>query len=161
MMRDDTAARSAIYIVRRRPVELIAQYVDEKTLTDTWEGPRTAQVGDYVLTGVKGEQWPVPGSEFDRLYEVIGPTADGQALRVRKKVMELRAFQTYEPLTFAIRGENFHAEPGYFIIAYEDGSCYPCEPEVFFETFEVVRPATPEEDFEVPPAAIDPTWGVS
>ncbi|MBN1965147.1 MAG: hypothetical protein JW910_10910 [Anaerolineae bacterium] len=138
--------RSTTYIARRRPIEMLAEPVATQCVVDTWEGPRTAYPGDFIMTGVKGEHWPVPGAGFDELYEVLGPVEDGPQLRVRKRVMELRTFQTYEPLRFRVHGEDFHAETGYFIVAYEDGSCYPCEPNVFFETFQIVRQAGEELD---------------
>ncbi len=141
--------RSRTYIARRRPVELVAEPVREQRVIDTWEGPRTAQPGDYVMTGVRGERWPVPGREFERLYDILGPTEDGSALRVRKKTVEVPFFQTYRPLDFEIRGENFHAETGYFIISYGEEAMYPCEPGVFFETFEILRPAEEDEEFDV------------
>jgi hypothetical protein len=36
---------------------------------NTLEGPVTAADGDWVVQGVEGEQWPVPGEEFARRYE--------------------------------------------------------------------------------------------
>lgn len=140
--------RSPTYIARRKPVELRAEPVTEEHVVDTWEGPRTAFVGDYIMTGVKGERWPVPGEDFPRLYEVVEAHDDG-ALTVRKRQMELAVYQTYRPLTFRIRDEDFYAETGYFIVSYDEEDRYPCAPDVFFETFEVLRPATEEEHFQV------------
>jgi hypothetical protein len=34
----------------------------------TLEGPITADHGDYVIQGDRGEQWPVPPDEFRRRY---------------------------------------------------------------------------------------------
>ena len=143
--------RSRTYIARRRPIEMEAELVSEEQVVETWEGPRTAYPGDYIMTGVRGERWPVPGGEFDKLYDILGPVEDKEnTFRVRKKAMEVAVFQTYEPITFRIRGEDFHADAGYFIISYGDeDSRYPCEPSVFFEAFEVIRPADEDEDFSV------------
>jgi len=38
---------------------------------DTKENPATAHPGDWVVEGVKGEQWPVPADQFARTYEEI------------------------------------------------------------------------------------------
>ena len=35
---------------------------------NTLEGPTTAAEGDWIVRGVDGEQWPVPGDEFARRY---------------------------------------------------------------------------------------------
>jgi len=142
--------RSPTYIARRRPIEMLAEPVETEQMVETWEGPRTAHPGDYIMTGVQGENWPFPGADFDKSYEVLGPAEDGVQLRVRKKILELPVFQTYRPLVYQVRGEDFKVATGYFIIRYDYDNLYPCEPEVFFETFEVVRPARPEEDFTLP-----------
>jgi hypothetical protein len=43
---------------------------------DTLEGPTQAAQGDWVVRGVDGEQWPVPGDEFTRRYTEFAPPAD-------------------------------------------------------------------------------------
>ncbi len=149
--------RSQTYIARRRPVEMKARRVDEQQVIETWEGPRTAFPGDYVMTGTQDEHWPVSGAKFETLYDVLGPAdspadspaEDGLNLRVRKKPLEVSVYQVYRPLTFQVGGEDFHADTGYFIVRYAEGNYAPCEPGVFFETFEVLRPALPEEDFSL------------
>lgn len=128
---------------------MAARKAASKEVIETWEGPRTAHPGDYVITGVKGEQWPVLAAEFDKLYDIASPPDENGNLRVRKKVFEVATYQTYQPITFSIRGEDFHADTGYFIISYGEDARYPCEPGVFFETFEILRTAEEDEAFDV------------
>ncbi len=144
-----SAERSRTYIARRRPVEMMARRVDEQQVIETWEGPRTAYPGDFVMTGTQNEHWPVAGAKFETLYDVLGPAEDGINQRVRKKPLEVAVYQTYRPLTFQVGGEDFQAGLGYFIVRYEEGNYAPCEPGVFFETFELLRPAQPEEGFSL------------
>ena len=141
--------RSRTYIARRRPVELEAEPVTHEHVVKTWEGPRTAYPGDYVVTGVKGERWPVPGQRFPELYDIVETLGPSGRVRIRKRIFEVPVFQVYQGVRFHVRGEDFHAGTGYFIVSHPDQSCYPCEPDVFFETFEILRPATEGEDFEV------------
>jgi len=143
--------RSQTYIARRKPLELRADRVNEQKVVNTWEGPRTAYPGDYVMIGVKGEQWPVPGLQFDELYEIMGlAQPGGTQLKVRKRIMELPVYQTYRPFTYEVRGEQFKVEPGYFIVSYSEEDRFPCEPEVFFQTFDIIRTANEEEKFDIP-----------
>jgi hypothetical protein len=141
--------RSRTYIARKKPVELYALRVRQEQVIDTWEGTRTAFVGDYLMTGIQGEHWPVPGDKFEELYDIIEQKTD-DTLKVRKRIMEVPVCQIYHDLTFSGNGEDFNAHTGDFIIAYSDGSCYPCVPDVFFETFEIIRPATPAEEPDFP-----------
>jgi hypothetical protein len=38
----------------------------------TREGRYYISEGDWIVTGVKGERWPVPSTRFSELYEPIG-----------------------------------------------------------------------------------------
>jgi hypothetical protein len=143
------STRSQTYIARRRPVELAARRSTTEEMVETWEGPRTAYPGDYVITGVKGEQWPVLAAEFEKLYDVASPPDEEGNLRVRKKIFDVATYQTYQPITFTVQDEEFHADTGYFIISYGEDARYPCEPGVFFETFEILRQADEDEAFDV------------
>jgi hypothetical protein len=140
----DARLRSGAYIARKKPVELLATPVTQAHSVDTWEGARQAFVGDYLMTGIKGEHWPVAGAKFSTLYETLEQHPDG-SLKVRKRVINLAVYQIYKALIFRAGGENFHAQHGDFIIAQDDSNCYPCAPDVFFETFEIVRPARADE----------------
>lgn len=142
--------RSKTYIARRKPIIMMAERVTEQQVIETWEGARTAYPGDYIMTGVEGERWPVAAESFAQLYDVLEESTGGRTLRVRKKVRYVPVYQTYRALDFEIRDENFHAEPGYFIVYYGEGDIYPCAPDVFFETFDLIRPARPDEEFELP-----------
>ncbi len=46
--------------------------VDKPELIDTLEGRRTANVGDFVLEGIKGERWPIRFEEFNARYQYEG-----------------------------------------------------------------------------------------
>lgn len=56
---------------RKKPVIVNAYQTDKKVDIQTIEGKLTAQVGDYIVTGVDGEQWPVKKSIFEKTYERI------------------------------------------------------------------------------------------
>lgn len=52
----------------RRLGTVSARPADDGEVVSTIEGPVTASAGDWVVQGEGGEQWPVPGDEFDRRY---------------------------------------------------------------------------------------------
>lgn len=148
--------RSKTYIACRRPIILTAERVFEQQTIETWEGRRTAYPGDFVMTGTEGEHWPVTAESFDRLYDIIAQDDDGRTVRVQKKPLNVPCYQVYQPIDFIIRAEPFHAEAGYFLIYYSADDIYPCAPDVFFDTFELLRPAEAAEDFDVFESARQP-----
>lgn len=62
---------------RKRPVEIEARKTDREEQIPTLEGTMTAAPGDWVITGVKGEQYPCKSDIFRRTYE----PADAEAER--------------------------------------------------------------------------------
>ena len=59
-----------IKVVKKRiPAEAYQTHkpMDIKTL----EGTMHANVGDWIITGIDGEQWPVKKEIFDKTYDII------------------------------------------------------------------------------------------
>lgn len=60
-----------IVTARKKPVKVKAYQTNHKTKIKTLEGVMTAEKGDWIITGVKGEQYPVKPDIFEKTYEVI------------------------------------------------------------------------------------------
>lgn len=56
---------------RKKPIVVTAEQVTESTAIVTLEGTMVAQPGDYVVTGVRGERWPVRKDIFEETYEEV------------------------------------------------------------------------------------------
>ena len=54
----------------KKPIPVKAYQVEQVTIINTLEGKLTAQIGDWVITGVDGEQWPVKKEIFEKTYEL-------------------------------------------------------------------------------------------
>jgi hypothetical protein len=67
---------------RKRPVVIEAVQLTETTEIKTLEGTMTGNPGDWLITGVKGEQYPCKPDIFAATYEpaASGPMSFGQAL---------------------------------------------------------------------------------
>ncbi len=57
---------------RKKPVVIRARLVEHVEQIETLEGVMTAQVGDYVIEGVKGEHYPCKPDIFALTYEPEG-----------------------------------------------------------------------------------------
>lgn len=56
--------------VMKKPIPVKAFQAEQVTIINTLEGKLTAQIGDWVITGVDGEQWPVKKEIFEKTYEL-------------------------------------------------------------------------------------------
>lgn len=57
---------------RKKPVVIEAYQTDRKVAIHTLEGTMTADIGDYIITGVHGEQYPCKPDIFEETYEIVG-----------------------------------------------------------------------------------------
>jgi hypothetical protein len=58
--------------VRKLPVEVDARQAMSVEFIDTPEGIMKAKPGDWIVTGIAGERYPVKPEIFLKTYEVIG-----------------------------------------------------------------------------------------
>lgn len=54
----------------KKPIQVTARQTTKKEIIKTIEGPLTAQPGDWILTGVDGEKWPVKKEIFEKTYTI-------------------------------------------------------------------------------------------
>ncbi len=56
---------------RKKPVVIEAYQTDKEIDIETLEGVMHASVGDYIITGVHGEQYPCKPDIFMQTYEKV------------------------------------------------------------------------------------------
>lgn len=56
---------------RKKPVVIEAYQTDVEMQIETLEGVMTAQLGDWIITGVNGEQYPCKPDIFAKTYEPV------------------------------------------------------------------------------------------
>lgn len=56
---------------RKKPVIIEAYQVDKEMIIHTLEGPLRAAPGDWIITGVNGEQYPCKPDIFEKTYEPV------------------------------------------------------------------------------------------
>lgn len=60
---------------RKKPVVIEAYQTDKELDIETLEGTMHASVGDYIITGVRGEQYPCKPDIFEQTYEPADASA--------------------------------------------------------------------------------------
>ncbi len=56
---------------RKRPVVIEAYQTDKDLDIETLEGTMHANIGDWIITGVNGEQYPCKPDIFEKTYEPV------------------------------------------------------------------------------------------
>jgi len=61
---------------RKKPVIVEAYQTTERMVIHTLEGDMVAEPGDWIITGVKGEQYPCKADIFEMTYELVDVNSD-------------------------------------------------------------------------------------
>lgn len=56
---------------RKKPIVVEAYQTDREMIINTLEGPLRAAPGDWIITGVSGEQYPCKPDIFAKTYEPV------------------------------------------------------------------------------------------
>ena len=60
-----------VYKFRKKPIVIEAYQTSSEKIIQTLEGPLRAAPGDWVITGVRGEQYPCKPDVFEKTYELV------------------------------------------------------------------------------------------
>ena len=58
---------------RKKPIVIEAYQTDKEIDIETIEGTIHASVGDYIIMGINGEQYPCKPDIFEKAYEPVRP----------------------------------------------------------------------------------------
>lgn len=56
---------------RKKPIVVEAYQTKEEQIIQTLEGPLRAAPGDWIITGLRGEQYPCKPDIFEKTYEPV------------------------------------------------------------------------------------------
>ncbi len=107
---------------------------------ETLEGPVGTRAGDAILTGVRGEHWPVRRDLFLSGYTPVPPTQAGHDGLYRKNPAPALALRLDQPIAVPVgwQTDKLQGRPGDWLLRYADGSHGVLQDAVFRETY---RPA--------------------
>ena len=125
---------------RRRPLVFEVAFAQEKLLIDTLEGFVRAEAGDAVVTGVRGERWPVSSTRFAELYEPVLMTRMGEDGRYRRRAGMVRTTRLTQPLSLSLPDEHgaLSGSAGDWLVQHTDGSFGIVADDIFERTYELV-----------------------
>ena len=63
--------KKAVKKYRKKPIDIEAYQTDKVMYIETLEGTHKADIGDYIITGVNGEQYPCKPDIFEQTYEPV------------------------------------------------------------------------------------------
>ena len=133
----DLAADPRALRVCKKPDPLRAEFAVSGGVCDTLEGPVHFQAGDAILTGTRGERWPVGRGQFLASYEPVPPTRAGENGAYRKAPSIAYALRLDRAREVPVGWQNdpLHGRPGDWLLQYADGSYGVVQDSIFRESY--------------------------
>ena len=119
-------------LFRKRPLVIEAVRLAAAAVVKTPEGDITGSPGDWLITGVHGEQYPCSSDTFRRSYQHV------EGNRYRKRPLIVEATPLRGRIAIKTSAGTLVGQPGDWLVHGVNGSQYPCAPDVFRKTYEPV-----------------------
>jgi hypothetical protein len=131
----DLETETDVFIVMKKPIPLKVEFAEHDGICSTKEGKVVYKQGDAILTGTRGEQWPVQREKFEEIYQVVDA---GKKLYAKKSIYALGK-EMGESFSVKVFWNNnsLIGKPGDWLIQYEHGSFGVVDKEIFEETYEI------------------------
>ena len=138
----DLAAEAGACRVRKRPVTMAVAFPVADGVVETLEGAVRYAAGDAILTGVRGERWPVQREAFAASYDPVPPTEPWQPGAYVKRPQTALALRLRSVITVPVgqHGDPLRGGPGDWLLQYEDGRRGVVCDEIFRATYERLEP---------------------
>jgi hypothetical protein len=118
----------------KRPAKERYEIADEPGTIDTLEGPVKYPKGFYIMTGPKGEQYPISPEKFNDLKDDLG---DGVC--TPKKIVKWAKLADRSGSVDTSWGEKLHYNPGEdVIVRHGDNDYGVVKIDIFKQTYEKV-----------------------
>lgn len=121
---------------RKKPIAVPVEFAIRGGILQTMEGPVAYRAGDALMTGVKGERWPVRREEFAEGYLPAGAQpmfADGEYLK-RPVVVDAEQRQVAFSVSLG-DGGVLCGQAGDWLVTGAEGEQWVVADDVFVATY--------------------------
>lgn len=119
----------------KKAIPLTFCFASEAEDIHTLEGVVTARPGDAVLTGTKGERWPIRREKFEATYDFNLQTGICSKKAI---VVEAEEMQSHFEVKVGWSNQPLQGGPGDFKITYGPGEFGVVAKDIFHETYDVL-----------------------
>jgi len=127
--------------VQKKAMPIVVKFAANDGYCETKEGKVSYKVGDAILTGVEGEQWPIIRKKFDKTYEPVEPTKKGSNGKYVKKPILVYALQMDEPFYVNVSwaDDRIEGQPGDWLLQYDRDDYGVVSKSIFEKTYKVIK----------------------
>lgn len=122
----------------KRSIPVQVRFARADGVCQTLEGPVGYRVGDAILTGIAGENWPVERAKFNERYVPVEGSALGTDGNYVKKPLVVFALRLYASIDVPmLAGGILRGVPGDWLLQYGTGDYGIAKDEIFKATYDL------------------------
>ena len=118
----------------KHPTPIRYKTATDSGTVDTLEGPVNYQAGHKIITGPKGEKYPVSAEKFEHLYDDLG---DGTA--TPKKIFKRAKLADHDGVVHASWGDLNYKSGEDVIVRHGAGDYGVVKKDIFAQTYEAPK----------------------
>ncbi|MEQ3680748.1 PGDYG domain-containing protein [Alcanivorax sp.] len=125
---------------QNKPVTVNVEFARKSGVSDTLEGKVHFRRGDALLTGSRGEVWPVRRERFLGAYIPVGEVMSGKNGSYLKLPAQVFALQIEKTTSVSVGSQDdvLTGHPGDWVVQYGEGDYGIVRASVFDETYELL-----------------------
>lgn len=117
------------------PIKIEGPVTNDKMIKSMENDHQIAHPGDYVVTGMKGEEYPIPANVFQE-YE---PAFEAGKNMYKKKTKIVYAYKVDFPGELVTtQGDILLFQPGYYIVMESPENMWAVDGKIFGESYDFV-----------------------
>ena len=132
---DDTWFKTGSFDTFKKPNPVPYTVSTEPGTVQTLEGPVNHPAGFYIMTGPKGEQYPISPVKFAGLYD-----DHGNGTATPKKIMKIAKLADHDGVVSTSWGEPLNYTAGQdVIVRHGPGDYGPIKKDIFVKTYDTSK----------------------
>lgn len=128
---DDAWFDSTSFQTFKHPIPISYETATDNGTVDTLEGPVDYTVGHKIITGPKGEQYPVNPIKFSAYYD-----DNGNGTATPKKIMKIAKLADHNGVVNASYGNLAYTQDSDYIVKHGSGDYGVVKADIFAKTYD-------------------------
>ena len=117
--------------VSKKPISTKYEIADATGTVETLEGPMAYDSGHYIITGSKGEQYPITPEKFKTLYD-----DQGEGTAIPKKIIKVAKLADHDGILKTPWGNLEYKKGQHYIVRHGPNDYGPVENSIFEKTYQ-------------------------
>jgi hypothetical protein len=128
---DDTWFQQGAFNTSKKAAPVKYQQATDAGTVDTLEGPVRYEAGHYIMTGPKGEQYPITPEKFNTLYD-----DNGNGTATPKKINKVAKLADHDGTLHTSWGDLAYTKGNDYIVRHGPGDYGAVKKDIFAQTYD-------------------------